>query len=526
MRTDQRGSTLLVVVWLLAIMGIIATFLIYRSETEWAALVNAEKSATGRELAEQVLYEHIALLLQDDQENDNPEAEWFGKTGRFVSERDGYEITVIVEDEGSKPNLNLMIESALRCFGIPDDQAVAPLLDWLDPDQKELDDGAEAPYYRSLDPAYKPRDGFCSSLQELLLVKDGPALYPYLAPELTTYGKLNFNILTPDQFKLIAASAGFDKFTVDSLVGNFEAFKGVGQQVTTTTTTTTTATTDEKRVTSFELMQKHPKLSFFTPDKCQKLKPFLQFKGSWNINFMSYQGLKAAFMLATMGQLSKDKVASIAKLMIEYRNKTKPFESLEEITTQLKVLCSMRTLSFAIEDYFTMTSSLIRYQVWAVKGDRKYYLNTVQERVAGDLRTKWKVRTLAWQALTNKMAPEIPEFTPFEEALNLETEATSTETPAVSSTPGESSASVETSRPTGSSTSVERRRPVGLNMAIESSRPVGSSTPVESSNPVQSAGVTDTISPAVSQTPVVTASQLRNKNGAPVKKAIMSGGKR
>jgi type II secretory pathway component PulK len=387
----ERGATLPIVIWMLAIMGIIATFLIYRSETEWAALVNLEKNGTARELAEQTLYEHLTVLLRDEQENDHPEEEWFSETGRFVSERDGYEITVLVEDEGSKPNLNLMTERSLRCFAIPKEQPIAAILDWLDPDQKEREDGAEAPYYSSLDPAYQPRDGFFSSLQELLMVKDGPALYAYLAPELTVYGKLNFNVLTPDQFELILDYAGIDKNTGETMVNNFRSY--IKQKTT---------------VSSFIQLAK---LLSTSPECCAKLKPFLKFNGSTNINFMSANGLKAQLAFASQGRL-KSKVTTA---LLQYR-RSKYFKSIEEVKIKLTTLAG-GALNFNPEDYFTVSSSLIRYRIWVIKGERKYYLNTVQERVAGDLRTKWKARTLAWQVLTNKKAPKIPKLTPWEATL-------------------------------------------------------------------------------------------------------------
>jgi type II secretory pathway component PulK len=447
MQMEERGSTLLVVVWLLAIMGIIATFLIYRSETEWAALVTTEKKATERELAEQALYEHLAVLLQDEKKNDIPEEDWFGKTGRFESEQDGYKITVIVEDEGSKPNLNLMTENALRCFKLPEGQPVTPILDWLDLDQKELDDGAEKTYYSSLNPAYKPRDGFFSSLQELLLVKDGQILYPIYAPELTVYGKLNFNILSTDQFTFILEAAGFDQFSVEQLVGEFQKWL---------------VNTPRIRVESFTQLSNSTPLSSLNELKCDQLKPFLQFNGGSNINFMSRHGLAAVLAYASMGNISPAKANEVAKKIILYRNRTKTFESTDELETQLKVLGSFAKLNFTVQDYFTTTSSLIRYRVWVEKGERKYYLNTVQERVAGDLRVKWKVRTLAWQVLTNKMAPEIPEVTPFEQALNLETEETDgTEVTPATAAPAESGGSVKSPGATAAQKPAVIRVPVG-----------------------------------------------------------------
>ncbi len=45
------------------------------------------------------------------------------------------------------------------------------LLDWIDSDSQDRENGAEADYYAGLDPPYAPRNGLPESLEELLLVK-------------------------------------------------------------------------------------------------------------------------------------------------------------------------------------------------------------------------------------------------------------------------------------------------------------------------------------------------------------------
>jgi type II secretory pathway component PulK len=433
MYTNQRGSTLMSVTWMLAITGIIATFLIYRSETEWLVIVNAEKSQGLHEVAEQTLYEHLAVLLKDETENDHPKEEWFGENGRFVSEKDGYQITVLIEDEGSKPNLNLMTEVALLNLVKPQDLSatslntatppdlsatpstappelsVAPILDWLDPDQNERENGAEAPYYQSLNPAYKPRDGFFSSLQELLQVKDGQELYAYLAPELTVQGKINFNTLTTDQFAFILKSAGFDDLLISNIMAEFQkkmiAAKG---------------TANYQRVNAIETLSRWATLDLL---KCKKLLPFLQFTGSSNVNMMSLKGLQTLLIFATQGFISGIKARNLAQKILDFCHQSQPLESFQELQT---LLGNEVAKKFTVEDYFTFSSSIIRYRIWVSKGGHSCFLNTVQKRVPGDLRVKWQIRTLSWQFLTNKSVPEIPEMTSFEEVLNPTPMSTST----------------------------------------------------------------------------------------------------
>ncbi|HYH04455.1 MAG TPA: hypothetical protein VEC37_15290 [Bacillota bacterium] len=406
MNTNERGSILMFVTWVLSLLGIIATFLIYRSEAEWAVVSSHERNRLVREMAEQILAEQLTLLLEDETEKDTPEEQWFGKTGRFVTERNGCQITVLVEDEGSKPNINLMNKSAL-CQFVPQDLSVAPVLDWCDPDQNELENGAETPYYKSLKPAYQPRDGFFSSLQEVLAVKGGRELYPYLAPELTVYGKININVLTPDQFGFILKAAGFDKFSADIVVAEFRKkmidLKG---------------TKDFAPVTSMEVLGKWHSLNAI---QCEKLKPVLKFSGSSNVNFMSLKGLAALLLVASHGRIPAEKSETLAQKIVKFCHQSNPIDSLEELKNLLGEEC---TSHFKVEDYFTLASSILRYRIWVSKGNHKYFLNTVQERVAGDLFTKWRVRTLSWQGLLNSNTPEIPAMTSFEAARLLETKAT------------------------------------------------------------------------------------------------------
>jgi type II secretory pathway component PulK len=432
MPTNQRGSTLMLVTWMLLILGIVAVFLIYRAEAEWLAMVNAENSLSLREVAERALYENLAILLQDEEEIDQPGVEWFGETGFFSDGRDGCEVTVLVEDEGSKPNLNLMTESAL-CALLPTEAfdgestpglmsaapsntpsprpelTVNPILDWLDADQDKRDGGAEAPDYQDLNPGYKCRDGFCSSLREIMMVKGGPELYPYLAPELTVYGKVNINTLTMDQFAIILEAAGFDKFDADSISKEFQE-----KQI------MTRGTPKFEPITAMNILQNKLSLNSI---KCKKLLPYLKFTGGSNVNLMSFKGLTAQLLLFTQGQIDRVKAKELALKIIRHIHEVKPIESVNELIPLLdpkaQELSKNLTHRFKLEDYFTCSSSLIRYRVWVVKGSRKYFINTVQERIPGDLRVKWRARTLSWRVLTNKAVPEIPALTPYEATLGL-----------------------------------------------------------------------------------------------------------
>jgi type II secretory pathway component PulK len=384
----EKGSALLMATWILLIMGIIAAFLIYRSEAEWASVLNVERKLQIRRAAELTLNRYLAEFLADDNEADSPEDPWYHETGRIETEEAGRQITVLIEDEGSKPNLNLLNESGLFEF-LPKDLEepipVTPVLDWIDSDQDSRGaEGAEMDYYQSLDPPYKPRDGFFSSLQELLAVKNGKDLFPYLAPEVTVYGRINFNILTKEQFINVLLSSGFDP-KYDNVQEMADELFGAGRP-------------KKLHFDDFDaLFANIPSGLLSIKDR---LKPLFVYTGVCNVNFVGRAGLRAIFRAAG---LDPQRVKGI----IERRNDEsyKPFTNVEEIASYT------RTDLQKTKDYFTTVSSILRYRIWVKQAGRRCYLETIQERLPGEDRIKWKAHTLAWRITTDpEEIPEIPEI--------------------------------------------------------------------------------------------------------------------
>lgn len=88
-----------------------------------------------------------------------------------------------LENESSKLNLNTLIargggeeesdEARERLMALPGmtDATADAILDWFDEDDVPRALGAESSYYLGLDPAYEPRNGPISSLDELLMVR-------------------------------------------------------------------------------------------------------------------------------------------------------------------------------------------------------------------------------------------------------------------------------------------------------------------------------------------------------------------
>ncbi|TCL54489.1 type II secretory pathway component PulK [Hydrogenispora ethanolica] len=374
----QRGSALLTVTWFLALIGIIASFLLYRAETEWAAVVNLERNYKFRQLAEEALHDRLALFLADDPQGyDTRQDAWLGDGGRFEERRDGYQITVLVEDEGSKPNINL-VSRGFQAVELRE-LSIDPLLDWRDPDSEPLMDGAEEDDYQALNPPYQPRNGFFSSLEEIKQVKDGAKLYPVLAPEFTVFGKVNPNTISAATFANLLESAGFEKNLAERAANSFTQYRASPNNRFT-------------QISDFE------RLDGITQADWSRMKPLFQFGGACNLNLARGTGL--AVILAEAGYPS----GLLAQVVP--RQAANPFKSQDEIRRFF--LSANKNIAHP-EDYFTVISTVVRYRIWVTQGRFQYYLDTVQERFVAGIAKQWRARTLSWRVCLNDEAPEIPQ---------------------------------------------------------------------------------------------------------------------
>ena len=368
----QAGSALIMVLWVLLLVGTIASFLIYRSELEWAVTVNLEKNLQAQELAKEILNQRLALLISDETENDAASDPWYGENGRLELDVKDYQVTVIIEDEGSKPNLNLINENALTEL-VDEEVSFDPLLDWRDIDNEVREGGAESSYYQGLNPGYKARDGFLSSVAELKQIKDGAKLYQLIAPEVTVYGKVNPNSINNEVFGSLLISSGFEKNWVAQVSEEFRNYK-----------LRFTSAMEFLRLSSVSLM------------KLDSMKPLFNFTGNCNINLASEKGLKVALRNAGY----KSEVAAD----IISRRKVEPF-----VESEIKAFFNSKNSRLKnAQDYFTTVSRVIRIKIWLVSETRRYYVDAVYERTPGRLDGEWRIRPLYWQKAVNDRVPEIP----------------------------------------------------------------------------------------------------------------------
>lgn len=182
----RSGSTLILVVVILAVLGLGAYQFAEYSMVEYRGLRAGVDEVRGFQAAESGV-DYAAAALQPSAENWNPELTLHDSTGDtwHVMLRGGSPWSAAgrvpgIVDECSKLNLNSLatdveseVESRNRLLAIPGMTEVMAdsLLDWIDEDETPRQYGAESNWYLSSGYPYTPRQGSFRSLSELLLVR-------------------------------------------------------------------------------------------------------------------------------------------------------------------------------------------------------------------------------------------------------------------------------------------------------------------------------------------------------------------
>jgi len=382
----ETGSAMLLVIWILAVMGVIAIFLYYRGEVEWAANLSLESRLKAEKEVEKIFYERWKLVKNDKNDSDDALEDWFGK-GYLQYEQDDYQINIIVEDESSKLNLNFAEEADLQQLvteqATTDQVSLDPVFDWLDDDLERREsrpEGAETEYYQALKTPYKARDGFFSTLVELKELKNGQKIYDLLAPIVTVYNKPNINTLSSEKFVAILKAAGYKDLDLINLKARFEI--------------------EQLKKTRYEKLNDLSCLGVLFGE-LDRLGRLIQFRGSCNPNFASSKMIE--LNLRQAGYASSNELAQ----RIIQKREIQPFGRLEELENFLGERAD-RTKKLL--DYFTLQTTLIRYRIWRLKEMSSFYLETVQERQADpDHQDEWLFKTISWRTALNEDVPKVPD---------------------------------------------------------------------------------------------------------------------
>lgn len=243
--TAARASILVGLLWCLAILAVVVIGVLHTARLDLLVVKNYGDKIQAHYLALAGVEKAKALIFQDaiDRRHsaknhsgalyDDPQDfrdVTFGRGEFRVFRRarpdEGEGVIYGIGDEESRLNVNTATPDQLAKLDGMTPDIVAAIVDWRDPDNEVTPGGAEADYYMSLQPPYRPRNGPLQTVRELLMVRG-------VSPEQLLGGPDEENtisgtgrdegdspLLTPDGV-LDGGWSGF--LTVDSLGNNLNA---------------------------------------------------------------------------------------------------------------------------------------------------------------------------------------------------------------------------------------------------------------------------------------------------------------
>ena len=187
---NQKGIALVTVLWILALLTVMATGYSHTMRTEIKLTTNSLHSAQSKAVAEAGIWYAVAELLKPRHEQT-----WKADSSIYTLDFNQDTIKVSVQDEAGKIDLNTappeLLDGLLRAVDVPEDERLSilqPILDWRDRDNLVRSEGAEDDDYELLDYDYGAKDGPFNTVDELQLVLGmTPSLFKKLKPALTIY---------------------------------------------------------------------------------------------------------------------------------------------------------------------------------------------------------------------------------------------------------------------------------------------------------------------------------------------------
>ena len=262
----DRGSALIAVIWVVGLLSLLVASFAFDAHIEARLTSYYRKRSkadylarSGFEVARLVMVKSGKINPWEEETEEDENDPWHGdarnlaqgNTVTIVSELGEGTITVSIVTELARRNVNLLKtetewEGILEVADVPEDmwpELIESFLDWIDPDDDALDDGAETDdYYATLDPPYKAKNGPLYTVEELLLVKgftreilyggpveadsfgDEPVIISGMADLLTTFGEKKINVNAASRRVLMTLpDLGEDiDLIVDDIIGERE----------------------------------------------------------------------------------------------------------------------------------------------------------------------------------------------------------------------------------------------------------------------------------------------------------------
>lgn len=188
----QRGIALVIVLWVLALLTVLAAEYSRTMRTETLLAANLVHSAQAKALAEAGIWQGVTeLLAAPGARTWKPD----GSVNTFAFQQGT--ISASIQEETGKIDLNTarpeLLEGLLRAVDVPERERLPLLqaiLDWRDGDHLSRDQGAEDGDYQRLGYDYGAKDGPFNTIDELQLVRGmTPDLFRKMRPALTIYSE-------------------------------------------------------------------------------------------------------------------------------------------------------------------------------------------------------------------------------------------------------------------------------------------------------------------------------------------------
>jgi len=230
----QRGIALVLVLWLTALLTVIAGGFAYAMRNEAQAARNTMSQAQARALADGAIARTVFELMRPR----TIPGVWAADGLVHAWDEDGMRVAASAVDESGKIDLNAvpdaLLNSLLQTAGQVDADTAARLVDaigdWKDADDYRRPNGAEAAEYQAAGLPYKPANAAFETVADLQRVLGmTPALFARLAGSLTVFsGAPGINPQFASRTVLMALPGATDAI-VDTYLAQRAAALAAGQ---------------------------------------------------------------------------------------------------------------------------------------------------------------------------------------------------------------------------------------------------------------------------------------------------------
>jgi general secretion pathway protein K len=234
MKKKQAGISLIIVLWMLAIMTVIALAFSHSVRTEVMLTSNFQNQAKSMGLAEAGIWRGVAMVLNKSiAKSSGQDIRLDGST--YSLETDEGELKILLQSSSGLVDINRasaeVIQALLVQQGAAEEQVkiiTDSLLDWRDKDDLKHLFGAETADYMAQGLSYGAKNGLINSIEEMGRINGmTQSLYLKILPLITVYsGQARVDVNTVPR-SVLHSLPGMSDSIVDSILADRES--GTGQ---------------------------------------------------------------------------------------------------------------------------------------------------------------------------------------------------------------------------------------------------------------------------------------------------------